>query len=84
MAPWDRFKDYESTKLGPGQKRPDESKGYIKNEALYISLAVLALTALACIYFWRDYSLDYHAMWENMPSRSVALNWTNVWLNPSF
>ena len=82
ISPWDRFKDYNSAKLGADAKRPDEAMGYVKNEALYISLVLLVLTTLVAVYFWRDFSLDWHAMLENMPTRSVQVNVTWTWLNP--
>lgn len=52
--------------------------------AYWISSLVLVLKALVVIYYWRDYSVVWHAMYENVPTRSIQYNASYAWLTPSY
>ena len=51
---------------------------------LLISALVLIITTLVTIYYWRDYSVIYHAMWERIPLRAVQVNDAYNWLLPTY
>lgn len=62
----------------------EEKTSAVREGPLLISAVILIVTALVTIYFWRDYSIIYHAMWEKIPMRSVQVNDTNAWLLPTY
>ena len=76
----DRFKEMFNEKL----KRGNESGGLRPNGGLLLSSLVLIITMLVSLYYWRDFSIVWHATQENIPMRSIQLNGTYFWLNPVF
>lgn len=75
----DRFKELYSEKAqhrDPVALRP--------NGSLFLSSLVLIITALVTVYYWRDFSIVWHATQENLPMRSVQFNASYPWLNPVF
>lgn len=52
--------------------------------SLVMSSVLLILTGFVVIYYWRDFSIVWHATQENMPMRSVQYNTSYLWLNPVF
>jgi len=54
---------------------------YIPTGKLYVSAILLLLVQLVVIYYWRDFSSAWHAIYENIPMRSVQYNTSYSWLN---
>ena len=54
-------------------------------ESVYMASGlILILKALVVIYYWRDYSVIWHAMYENVPTRSIQYNSSYTWLTPTY
>ena len=78
----ERFKD-RSASVSGGKYAPETGKETLAT-TLVMSSAVLIVTALVVIYYWRDFSVVWHATQENIPMRSVQYNTSYAWLNPVF
>lgn len=50
----------------------------------WVSNMLLVLKALVVFYYWREYSTIYHAMFQNLPMRSIQCNASYTWLNANF
>lgn len=66
------------------EKQGHEGAWQYSSSTYWISSLILILEALVVIYYWRDYSTIWHAMYENLPTRSIQYNTSYAWLNPVF
>ena len=76
----DRFKD----QAGPAGRRAPESSKDTPITSLVMSSAMLFVTGLVVIFYWRDFSIVWHATQESMPMRSVQFNTSYAWINPVY
>jgi cytochrome c oxidase subunit IV len=83
----DRFSDYSHTDVedrrGKYQTTLANDPGHIRNGTLYLSSLLLASLTLVVIWYWRDYSLTYHTLFELVPTRTIQSNSSYAWLNPA-
>jgi len=83
----DRFRERFASSAGaPGKRTPGahESGKGVPIASLVMSSGVLIITAFVVIFYWRDFSVVWHATQENMPTRSVQYNTSYAWINPVF
>jgi hypothetical protein len=66
------------------QWTPKQDAWFIPDSVYMVSGVILILKALVVIYYWRDYSTIWHAMYEYVPTRSIQYNASYGWLTPTY
>lgn len=80
----DRFYQYyydDAGHTGVTKSSVQNVSFYVPNGKIYVSALLLLIVQLVVIYYWRDYSSAWHAIYENIPMRSIQYNTSYNWLN---
>ena len=83
----DRFSDFFHSEVNDRRARQKlelaGSAHHVRNGSLYLSGALLVLTAIVVSYAWNTYSLTYHSLYELVPSKTIQINSAYAWLAPT-
>ena len=67
-----------------GKRDKQENSWNVSYTAYWVSSLFIIIKALVVIYYWRDYSTVWHAVKENIQTRSVQYNVSYAWLSPTY